>query len=169
MRSTGACLADGSLGAGLQGHRRAALGVVALLQFGQLQQPVDDALQAFALLHHLGRKFGTVGSGQLVLQQLARAPDGRHGAFEFVCQCAHVALDVIAPLQPGTHAVHGAGQVAQLARYLGHGQRRGGRGAGVMALAIGRALHAQGVVAQAAHVPHHPQRHGHADGGRERQ
>ena len=136
--------------------------MLALLQLAQLQQPVNQPLQAFALLHHLRGKFRAVCGGQLILQQLARAANGGHGAFEFVREGAHIAFDVVAPFQPHAHAVHGVGQVAQLAGHLGHGQGLGGQGA---VFAVGRALHAQGVVAQAAHVPHHPQRHAHAHGG----
>ena len=119
-------------------------------------------MQPLALLHHLGGKLRPVGGGQVFLQQLTCATDGGHGAFEFMGEGAHIALDVVVPLQPRAHAVHGARQVAQFAGHLGHGQ--GGRW-GRVEFAICGALHAQRVIAQAAHVPHHPQRHAHAHGG----
>ena len=55
----------------MSGIRTVLVGVVALVELAQLQQPVDQALQALALLHHLRGKHAAVGGGQLVLQQLA--------------------------------------------------------------------------------------------------
>ena len=98
LHGTGLAAGQGGTGAVVQRHGAAHLGVLALLQLAQLQQAVDEPLQPLALLHDLGRKLRPVGGGQVFLQQLARATDRGHGAFELMGECAHIAFDVVVPL-----------------------------------------------------------------------
>jgi hypothetical protein len=72
-------------GHGLPGtfHQAAAMAgvqLLALLQTAELEQLVDQVLQAQALVHHLSGKHGPVLGRQLFLQQLARAAYGGHRA-----------------------------------------------------------------------------------------
>ena len=96
-------------------HADALFQALALLDLGQVQQPLDQLLQARALAGDVGDEALPLLGGHVALQQFGGAPDGCQGALQFMGQGVHVALDVGLALQFGAHALHGAGQLSQFA------------------------------------------------------
>jgi len=161
LRQRGGMLGQHRLGQRQQVHGGQLTRAALAFQVRERQQTVHQLAQAVHLLADLAGEALAVGRGQLVLQQLRGALDGRQRAFELVGQRAHVLLQPLPALQALAHAVHGQCQLAQLAGQLGRAQCGAGVGQ--------RVAHLLGVAAQLAHRVHGPQRHGHAHQQREAQ
>lgn len=97
------------LNQGCQRNARLLFQTLALFHLGQVQQALDQLLQARTFAVDIADKPLLLLTAHVALQQLRRTPNRRQRALQFMGQRMHVALYVSLAFQLRAHVFHGAG------------------------------------------------------------